>query len=328
MKKFRLSRDYIIGFICLSFMFISCSNQEPGNESSRSFFKYSDAIAEKKPDIAPRLPYDLVSPSAKYKLPGSLAEISGISYYQPNRIACIQDEKGLIYIYDLKKERISSKHLFGKSGDYEGLAVVGDTAYILRSDGVIIKVEDFTNKGRNVIKISTPLSTRNDAEGLVFDSATHALWIACKGSSTLSPDAKNNGYKAVFRFDLSAEKLSDDPLFLVDLARLPVMGKSSWVRKQSVRLGQALKLLGEDWNFQPSGIAIHPVEDDIYIISHIGKRLVVLDRNGEIRSVNRLDPKTFRQPEGICFSPEGDLFISNEGDGGNGNILKFNYTPR
>jgi len=327
MKKFRLSRDYIIRFMVLSFMFISCSNQEPEKGSSRSF-KYPEAGVEKSSDIAPRLPYDLASPSVRYTLPGSLAEISGISYYRPNRIACIQDERGLIYIYDLKKEKIFSKHLFGKSGDYEDIAVVGDTAYVLRSDGVILKVEDFTSNGRNVKKISTPLSTRNDAEGLVFDSATHALWIACKGSSSLNPDANNNGYKAVFRFDLSGEKLSDDPLFLVDLARLPDMEKSSWIRKLSVRLGKALKILGEDWNFQPSGIAIHPVEDDIYIISHIGKLLVVLDRNGKIGSVNRLDPKTFRQPEGICFTPEGDLFISNEGDGGKGNILKFNYIPR
>ncbi len=42
-------------------------------------------------------------------------------------------------------------------------------------------------------------------------------------------------------------------------------------------------------------------------------------------TIKQLDKKTFRQPEGICFDPEGNLFISNEGQGGKANILIFKY---
>ena len=59
------------------------------------------------------------------------------------------------------------------------------------------------------------------------------------------------------------------------------------------------------------------------MISNIGKLLIVMDRRGEILDIHALDIKLFRQPEGICFSPSGDLFISNEGQGGKGYILKF-----
>ena len=59
------------------------------------------------------------------------------------------------------------------------------------------------------------------------------------------------------------------------------------------------------------------------MISSVGKLLVVLDRDGYILGVHALDPNLFRQPEGICFSPEGDLYISNEGRGGKGYVLKF-----
>ena len=45
---------------------------------------------------------------------------------------------------------------------------------------------------------------------------------------------------------------------------------------------------------------------------------------GKVQDVKELDPKLFRQPEGICFSPIGDMYISNEGQGGKGYILKFN----
>jgi sugar lactone lactonase YvrE len=70
-------------------------------------------------------------------------------------------------------------------------------------------------------------------------------------------------------------------------------------------------------------LAIHPIYGDIYIISSVGKLLIILNRHGKVQNVEELDPKLFRQPEGICFSPKGDMFISNEGQGGKGYIVKF-----
>ena len=49
--------------------------------------------------------YDLGTPVARYTLPGYLEEISGLSYYGKGKIACVQDEKALIYIWNLKKRR-------------------------------------------------------------------------------------------------------------------------------------------------------------------------------------------------------------------------------
>jgi uncharacterized protein YjiK len=305
-------------------MVISCTNQERDTGTTDNYFS-PGAGTEASLDMAGLLTYDLGAPSSKYILPEGLTEISGISYYSPDKIACIQDEKGFIYLYDVISKKIASTCKFGNSGDYEDIAVIGNTAYVLRSDGVIFEVIDFINSKRSINKISTSLSGRNDTEGLAFDSAMHALWIVCKGAPSINSEDYGDGSKAVYQFDLSVKKVSAIPIFRINLAGFPDQKETKWFKKQSVGLGKALKLLEEDWNFQPSGIAIHPVENDIYIISHIGKLLLVLDRKGKIRSVSQLDPKIFRQPEGICFSPDGDLFISNEGDGGRGNILKFKY---
>ena len=45
-------------------------------------------------------PYDLRNPDTAYYLPSYLEEISGISCYKKNKIACVQDEDAIIYIFD------------------------------------------------------------------------------------------------------------------------------------------------------------------------------------------------------------------------------------
>jgi len=78
-----------------------------------------------------------------------------------------------------------------------------------------------------------------------------------------------------------------------------------------------------DLTFQPSGIAVHPVSNEYYIVASVGKLLIVLGRDFEILSITKLDKRFFKQPEGICFDESGTLFISNEGKGSKATILKF-----
>ena len=75
--------------------------------------------------------YDLERQDARYKLPDYLEEISGLSYIGKGKIACVQDEKAIIYILNLEQEKIVKKYDFGKDADYEDIAVVDKTAYIL-----------------------------------------------------------------------------------------------------------------------------------------------------------------------------------------------------
>lgn len=267
--------------------------------------------------------YDLGSPVARYTLPAYLEEISGLSYYGNGKIACVQDEKANIYIWNLEKEKIIDKYEFGDDADYEDIVVVGKTAYILRNNGHIYRIKDFKKKDRKVKKYKTELKEKNDCEGIAFDPIANALLIACKGSPSIEKENSYDGYKAIYQFDLEDEKLVTRPHFLIDLDRLDSYMDRSRFNKLSVRVAKSLHLIESETSFKPSGIAIHPLDGEIYIISSVGKLLIILNREGKVQDVRELDPKTFRQPEGICFSPAGDLFISNEGQGGKGYILKF-----
>ncbi len=268
------------------------------------------------------------APDGNYQLPSYLEEISGLSYSGKGEIACVQDEKGTIYILSLEQGEIVKKYDFGDDADYEDITVVGKTAYILRNNGDIYRIRDFRKKDRKVKKFNTPLKEKNDTEGMTYDHRANALLIACKGSPSIDKESPYEGYKAIYRFDLEKEELEEDPIYLVDLERLDSYSDKSAFTKFSVRVAKRLRLIESETSFQPSGIAIHPVSGEIYIISSVGKLLIILDREGTVLEVKELDPVVFRQPEGICFSPEGDMYISSEGQGGKGYILKFKSHER
>jgi uncharacterized protein YjiK len=267
--------------------------------------------------------YDLENPDARYKLPSYLEEISGVSYFGKGRIACVQDEKANIYILDLKKEKISDKYDFGTDADYEDIAVVDKTAYILRNNGHIYRIKNFNKKDRKVKKYDTPLKEKNDAEGIAYDPLSDALLIACKGSPSIEKEKPYEGYKAIYKFDLEEEEMDKTPHFLVDLERLDSYIDQNAFSRLSLKVAKRLHLVESKTSFQPSGLAIHPIDGNIYVISSVGKLLIILNRWGMVQEVIELDPELFRQPEGICFSPGGDMYISNEGKGGKGYILKF-----
>lgn len=272
-------------------------------------------------------PYDLDAADRDYILPSYLVEISGLAYYAQDRLACVQDEKANIYVLNLEEENEIARYDFGKDHDYEDIAVDGDRIYVLRNDGTIYRIKDLQEKEIKVKKYKTPLSGKNDTEGLACDTSTNSLFIACKGSPSIEKEKPYKGYRAVYRFDLETKELDEKPHFLIDLNRLDSYRDYGTFTRLSLKVAKKLRLIDSETSFQPSGIAIHPSNGNIYLISSIGKLLIVMDREGKILDIHDLDAKQFRQPEGICFSPEGDLYISSEGQGGNGYILLFKPQP-
>jgi uncharacterized protein YjiK len=301
---------YILRFISLLLLFAVGTFCKSGNQTmiTSSGFQFE---------------YDLDHPDEQYKLPSYLEEISGLSYYGKGKVACVQDEKANIYVLNLEKEKIIKKIDFGEDADYEDIAIKNKDAYVLRANGHIYRVKDFNKKERKVKKYNTPLKEKNDTEGIAYDPLSNALLVACKGSPSIDKENKYEGYKAVYKFDLEEKELISTPHFLVDLENLDSYQDRTAFKRLSLNVAKRLRLIESETSFQPSGIAVHPLYNEIYIISSVGKLLIVLNRRGKVLDVQNLDPITFRQPEGICFSPSGDMFISNEGKGGKGYILKF-----
>jgi uncharacterized protein YjiK len=316
-------RDILLTVFFIGLILIPLIREDTGFSQNKDYL--TEEQDYKRPDDS-IFPYTLTHPSKKFKLPHCLDEISGLSYLEHSKLACIQDEKGKIYIFDLEKGKVTEKIKFGIEKDYEDIEIVDKKAYILQSNGNILKVKNFESNLPRVKKYKTLLSSKNDAEGLAFDKESNALLIACKDSPHLKKKCKDlKGKKAVYKFDLNTKEISKKPACIIDIDDLKDFGGYSSCKKSFVGLTRIFDLKKGDINFRPSGIAVHPKTKDIYIISSADKMLIVLNRKGEIITAKSLNKKIFKQPEGICFSPEGDLFISNERNGSRANILMFNY---
>jgi len=87
-------------------------------------------------------PYQLDKPTKSWKLPKKLVEISGLSFIDKNRLACIQDEKGNVYIFNLKTREVETKIDFNGDGDYEGIEIIKNDCWILKSNGTLFKVKE------------------------------------------------------------------------------------------------------------------------------------------------------------------------------------------
>ncbi len=243
----------------------------------------------------------LVKVVKKWELPDILNEISGIATMDNNRMACIQDEDGIIFIYNLNTSKIEQKIEFGDSGDYEGIALVGTTAYVLRSDGSIFEVNDFENQTAPAIKHTIPLKGKYNFEGLCYDKKNNRLLLNIK-------DMDKDEFKPIFAFDLSTKQLKSEPVFNINF---------------NDTVFDILEVKKSDKILRPTEIGIHPLTGNIYVLEAKRPKLLILDPTGKLLKLYVFKEEQFRQAEGMSFSKEGKLYISNEGNHEPGNILQI-----
>ncbi|PNW28464.1 SdiA-regulated domain-containing protein [Formosa algae] len=244
--------------------------------------------------------YQLSKPSKIWEMPKKLVEISGISILNFPHILSINDEEGKLYDYNLETKDLEETYKFGKDGDYEDLAITEDAIYVLKSNGTIYQIKNFKKKPK-VETFKTFLSEKQDAEGLFFDADKNRLLIACKEEVEIDDE----DYNVIYEFDLNTNTLEKTPAFTISKEHFKYKDKKH--------------------DFAPSGLAIHPKTNTLFVISTVGKLMIEMSLNGEILNKYNLDYSHFIQPEGIFFTPNGDLYISNEGKKDKGNILRFDY---
>lgn len=272
---------------------------------------------------APPFPYNLDAPDISLDMSDQLREISGLGFTADfQQMVALNDEQGIIYFFDKNTGEIKSSVPFRESGDYEGVEVVGNDAWAMKSNGTLYQIKDFAKPNPQVEKYKSFLNSDNDVEGLAYDPKNNRLLIGCKGKGFDREGTPLN--KAIYAFDLTTKTVADTPAFLLTLPNLDDFIVNSGEFDAGEKLERIITAERTEIRFSPSGIAIHPKTGDVYVTSARGNSLLVLNEQGKILHIEHLKKSLHTQPEGICFDADGTLYIANEGvDGKLGRVLGF-----
>lgn len=274
-----------------------------------------------------KISYDLSKPDQILHLPNQLMEISGLTALDNETFACVQDEKGIVFIYDAIKNEIKDAFNFHLDGDYEGITEAHGTIYILRSDGTLFEISDYTKPGFKVKPYDTGIPAK-DNEGLCFDQKNDRLLLASKSKPSTEP--KQTPLRMIYGFDLKTKKLSDTPTYTFNVNEL-----EAYAKKNKIALPVKTKKDGSvskpSLKLKTSAIAIHPISQELYLLSAKDHFLFIFNPDGSLLNMLPLDAKMYNKAEGITFYQNGDMLITNEGekDGSKGaTALKFNYKKK
>lgn len=257
---------------------------------------------ESTPDY--NFPYNIHHPDEIRKLPKVLREISGLSIINSNQIACVQDEAGIIYIYDWQNDKISKKVDFQVFDDFEGVEIVNGNGYALTSKGDLYEIPNL-NTQPNLYPIKMPAPP--NFEGLGYDKNSNQLLIVPK-------EQIMKGKMLIFKYDIDKRNFDPEPFIQVSTHQL----------KAYFEQNQIPYKLKKKFPFSPSGIAVHPMTNNIYVLADSGKTLAILSPKGKIQHIIKLDKRLYPKPEGIAFFKNGDLLIASEGNFGR--LVRINYS--
>jgi hypothetical protein len=260
--------------------------------------------AKKKNPVTSPPGYDFSKPET-VKLPEELDEISGMVYLsEGNNILALNDEEGRIYEITLNGERHFRNRKFMKGGDFEDLCLAEGELWALKSNGQIAHIRKPLTDSQETETFRFAAKGFVDFETLIYLPHRRQLVILCKECREYPNEVPG------FVFDIDRKQFADSPGFRLDFSRLADSLKPG--KKEPVR---------------PSAGAFHPTTGELFILASANHLLIVADSNGYAKHTYRLDRKLYKQPEGICFTPGGDLYISNEARAGSANIRKLPYKP-
>ncbi len=236
-----------------------------------------------------------------HELGRSLREISGLAITEDGRLFAHDDERATVYELDPHTGRRLRRFHLGRPvvpGDFEGLAVEGDTFYLITSRGVLYRFREPAARDVTAFgAVDTGVGARCEVEGLAYDPVDGMLLAPCK---TVPP--REAPYLVIYRLT-TGPRPRPASVLRVPLARLEAFGLPA--------------------SFHPSGIEVDPRTRTIVLIS--ARDRVVLELSRDLRIVDAVRLRQHRHPqmEGVAFAPDGSLLIADEGRSGRGRLTRY-----
>jgi uncharacterized protein YjiK len=245
------------------------------------------------------------APIARWVLPQSLREISGLALTTDGRVLAHGDEDGDVWEIDYRRGVLVKEFSLGErrvKGDFEGITIAHDVVYMLASNGKLYEFHEGANGAHVAYTIhDTDLKAQCEFEGVAFDPAIDALVLACKHVH----DKTIQGAIVLYRWSLVA-KDSASRLTRVIVPVDSILAANQWK------------------NINPSDITIDPLTGNYIIIASLQKALLSITPAGALVFLRPL-PASHPQPEGVAITKDGILLVSDEGGQGSGIITLYKW---
>ncbi len=238
----------------------------------------------------------------QWKLPKRLREISGLALTPDERLLAVADEKAVVYELDYQEGKIIKSFALGDPvvrADFEGIAVLDDTVWLMTSDGLLFAAAEGPD-GRSVRyqKYDTGHGDYCELEGLAQDRAAETLLLACKEARSKKND--------LMIFEWSA---SNDGIEHVRSVTVPERSITGIIDKKRLN---------------PSGIAVDPQTGEWVLVAARQDALVRLTTDGALSEAIILEKKgRHKQAEGIELTRDGRLLIADEGGKGRARLAVY-----
>lgn len=247
---------------------------------------------------------DSVGPIALWILPKSLAEISGIATLSDGRVVAHDDERARVVVLDPERGVVLKEFVVGHrgiKGDFEGITVAPDAIYLMTSNGLIYAFHEGADRAEvPYTRFDTRLGKECEFEGIAFDAAERALVLPCK-------HAKQKGAKR------------DVVLFRVALP----LSKDLQITRSAIDIEQFRAR--HDWKgLHPSDIAIDPTTGNYVLVASLEHAILEITPDGRVVFAEPL-PGRHPQAEGVAFSRDGDLIVSDEANQGAATIALYRW---
>lgn len=238
----------------------------------------------------------------QWKLPGRLREISGLALTPDERLLAVTDERAVVYELDYTEGKITKSFALGDPpvrADFEGIAVLDDTIWLMTSDGLLFAAEegaDGQNQGYR--QYETGLGDYCELEGLAQDVTARSLLLACKET-----DSRKDKLM-IFEWAVSqqgVERIRDIDVPEKSIGRL--------IDKKRI---------------SPSGIAVDRQSGDWILVAARQTALIRMKPDGDLIDAIILDKKgRHRQAEGIEMTVDGRMLIADEGGNGRARLAVY-----
>lgn len=174
----------------------------------------------------------------------------------------------------------------------------------MRSDGTL-----FRYSGAGTRQYATGLELANNVEGLTYDAHTKTLLVACKGTPGGDLTATK---RAIYRLHPETFTVETPAAYVLDVPAIGAAVPGLAAPAASGKKGKKNKTQGGLESFAPSAVAVHPHTRHVFVLSARKNGLVELDQAGRLVAAQALPTDLFPQPEGLAFTPGGDLYIATE----------------